>query len=81
MLEVVGEQEGPAVRGPALQDSEARVRWHVRVLKVRLDHPTLVAVSVKDVIDRAVVLQKRRGETARRRLPSVPASHERQCIG
>ena len=55
MLEIVVEQQCAAGGGPAAPNPNRRVSPHVRVLEVRLDHPTLVAVDIDHVVDRLVV--------------------------
>src|SRR5437870_386658 len=59
MLEIVVEQNRAAIRGPALRDSNACVRRHVRVLPIRGDRPALMAVGIHYVVDLAVVLCER----------------------
>ena len=55
MFEIVCDQESTAVRVCTLKNSYARILRHVSVLKVWVDHPMPVAVSVEEVIDLLVV--------------------------
>ncbi len=80
MFEIVCDQESTTVRVRALKNSYARILRHVGVLKVWVDHPMPVAVSVEEVIDLLVVQKKRRGERGLRVRPSIPACHKRQRI-